>query len=330
MQFNAYRLYKKNEQITSRFEKMSLDQLTAGEVVIRVDYSSVNYKDALILNGGAQILRASALNGGIDLAGTVMESFSPRFSEGDKVMVCGGGLSEIFDGGFAEYARVPENIVLKIPDSFTEFEAMAIGTAGFTAALSLLRMEQNGQRPDQGPILVTGATGGVGSIAIDILSNQGYRVVALTGKTEQHDYLRAIGAHEIIDRNSLSMGDQLLEEELWAGAIDNVGGDLLGWLTRTVKNYGNIVSVGMAGGELAFPTTAMPFILRGISLLGGSSIQPPSKLRDRIWARLATDLKPKHLQRIATRTIGFEELPTVFDDYIKGRIVGRTVVKFSS
>ncbi len=326
--FKAFRIHDDDGAIRAGFEQMEVNNLTDGEVVIRVSYSDVNYKDALAATGKGKILRKPPLNGGIDLSGTVESSGDNRFKAEDKVLVCGCGLSETIDGGYAEYARIPANCVVKIPDGISEREAMAIGTAGFTAALAVMRMEQNGQTPEHGPIVVTGATGGVGSIAIDILAGRGYSITAFTGKKDQHDYLRSLGVSDFIDRNEIDMGTRPLEKAQWGGAVDNVGGDTLGWLTRTVKPWGSIASIGLAGG-FKLETTVMPFILRGVSLLGINSIEMPNSMRDEAWWRLASDLKPKHLDEIVTKEVAFDDLPSVFDDYINASVTGRTVVKIT-
>ncbi len=327
--FRAFRIHDEAGETRAGFEELTLEELTEGEVVVRVEFSDVNYKDALAATGKGRILRRSPLNGGIDLAGRVVSSMDSRFGEGDAVLVCGCGLSETHDGGFAEYARVPGRCVVALPDGLSTREAMAIGTAGYTAALAVQRMEDNGQHPDLGPVLVTGATGGVGSIAIDMLAGLGYHVVALTGKSTQQDYLHELGAAELIDRHGLEMGTRPLEKARWGGAVDNVGGDVLAWLTRTVNEWGNIASIGLAGG-VKLETTVMPFILRGVSLLGINSVVTPPAVRARAWQRLASDLKPRHLERIVTRTVAFDALPGVFDDYIAGAVVGRTVVEIGA
>jgi NADPH2:quinone reductase len=205
---------------------------------------------------------------------------------------------------------------------------MKLGTAGFTAALAVHRMEQNGQTPDKGPIVVTGATGGVGSLAIDMLDSRGYEVVAVSGKPEADEYLRAIGAARILRRQDIDSGKRPMEKALWAGAIDNLGGDLLTWLTRTVDQWGNIASVGLAASP-ELKTTVMPFILRGVNLLGINSVYTPRDLRLAVWGRLAGDLAPRHLDRICTKVVDFDALPAQFDDYLKGLVIGRTVVRIS-
>ena len=324
-QFKAYRIHNDDGNIKAGFETVSLDDLTEGNVVIRAAYSGVNYKDALAATGKGKILRKYPLIGGVDVSGVVAESHSNRLQSGDKVVVCGCDLSETRDGGYAEYVRVPADCVVKLPDNISLFEAMAIGTAGFTAALAVDRMEQNGQTPDHGPILVTGATGGVGSIAIDILSGSGYEVVALTGKAESEDYLETLGAARVLLRADLDLGKRPMERAEWGGAIDNLGGEVLTWLTRTTKPFGNIAAIGLAA-SWELNTTVMPFILRGVSLLGINSVLCPPAMRQQGWERLGSDLRPSHLDRIVTRTVPFDQLPDAFDALVDGTNTGRTVV----
>ena len=326
MPFKAFRIHQQEKGVSTGFEDLEVENLTDGDVVVRVAYSGINFKDALAATGAAKILRAPELNGGIDFSGVVESSESPNFRVGQKVLVCGCGLSEIRDGGFSEVARVPGECVVSVPDSLDLREVMALGTAGFTAAIAMIRLEENGQDPSQGQMIVTGATGGVGSIVIDMLSAKGFEVVALTGKSDQHEYLRQLGASDFIDRHSVEMGGRPLEKGLWGGAVDNVGGETLGWLTRTVQPWGSIASIGNASG-IKLETTVMPFILRGVSLLGINSIEMPSSLRNKAWKRLSEDLKPAHLNLIAPRTIDFADLPNAFDEYLTGSVVGRTVVR---
>jgi len=323
--FRAFRVHEENGQITSRFESISLDDLGPGDVVVRIRYSTINYKDALAATGAGKILRRYPLVAGIDFAGEVISTGDARYRVGDKVLVTGCELSETHDGGYAEYARVSGDWVVPIPTPLDEFKAMGLGTAGFTAALAIHRMEQNGQQPGNGPVVVTGATGGVGSIAINMLSARGYDVVAVSGKPEATSYLRAVGAKQVLQRQEVVIGSRPLEAARWAGAIDSVGGDLLGWLIRTVSFRGNVASVGLVGGA-EFSTSVMPFILRGVNLLGINSSATPRNLRLEVWKRIGTDLLPPNLERIVTRTVRFEELPEAFEDYLKGRVVGRTVV----
>jgi NADPH2:quinone reductase len=324
--FRAFRIHASKEGTSAGFEQMAVDDLTPGEVVIKAAWSDINYKDALAATGKGRILRTSPLNGGIDVSGHVVSSTDPRFKEGDAVVVCGCGLSETIDGGYAEYARVPAWSVVPLPDGLTLRDAMAIGTAGFTAAIAVQRMEDNGQVPETGPIVVTGATGGVGSYAIDLLSGLGYEVLAFTGKTEQEPYLKELGASGLLNRKDLEMGTKPLESEQWGGAVDSVGGDTLAWLTRTTSVWGNIASVGLAGG-FKLETTVMPFILRGVSLLGINSVECPQYVRERAWSRLAGDLRPRHLDTIANREVSLGELPSVFEEYTDGAVTGRTVVR---
>jgi acrylyl-CoA reductase (NADPH) len=324
--FRAFRIHSEGGKIAARFEELTLEDLGPGEVVIRVSHSGINYKDALAATGAGKILRRYPLVGGIDLAGVVESSGDPRFRAGDAVLVTGCGLSETHDGGYAQLARVPGDWVIPMPQGLDAATAMAIGTAGFTAALAIHRMEQNGQQPAAGPIAVTGASGGVGSIAIDMLSVRGYRVVAVSGKADASAYLKELGASEVLLRADLDLGSRPLETARFAGAIDNLGGEMLTWLTRTVDFWGNIASIGLAAGP-ELKTTVMPFILRGVALLGINSSATRREWRLAVWQRIATDLRPKHLARIVTRTIDFDDLPGAFPAYLEGRITGRTVVR---
>jgi NADPH2:quinone reductase len=324
--FRAYRIHQENGKVSGRMETIGLDDLNDGQVVVKVAYSSINFKDALAATGAGKILRRYPLVGGIDLAGEVVSSTDSTVVPGQQVLVNGCNLSETRDGGYAQYARVRSDAVVPIPAGMDAFQAMALGTAGFTAALAIHRMEQNGQHPDQGEVIVTGATGGVGSIAIDLLAGRGYRVVAVSGKKAAVPYLEQLGASRVVLRDTIVMGTKPLEEGRWAGAIDNLGGDMLAWLTRTTMQWGNIASIGMASsGELK--TTVMPFILRGVNLLGINSTLTPYPLRLDVWRRLGSDLKPRHLDKIVTKTIAFDQLPDAFAGYLQGNVTGRTVVK---
>jgi acrylyl-CoA reductase (NADPH) len=327
--FKAFRIHSEDgRHVEARLEDITLDDLSDGDVVIRGAWSSINYKDALAGTGAGRILRRFPLVGGVDIAGTVVSSTDPRISEGDEVIVNGCGLSETHDGGFAEYARVRGEWTTPIPAGLDARTAMGLGTAGFTAALAIHRMEQNGQTPDQGPVIVSGATGGVGSFAIDMLSRRGYSVTALTSKATANEYLQALGATEILNLKELELGGRPLEKAVWGGAIDNLGGDVLAWLTRTIKPYGNIASIGLvAGTELS--TTVMPFILRGVSLLGINSVEVPRDLRITVWNRIADDLAPGHLDRIVNREIALADLPDALPGYIDGTVTGRTIVRLS-
>lgn len=324
--FRAFRIDQDNDRIVAGFCELSLEDLTAGEVVIKVSHSTINYKDALAATGAGKILRTYPLVGGIDLAGTVVSSEDEHLEPGAEVLVNGCGLSETVDGGYAEYARVKSDSVVPVPAGMTAAQAMQIGTAGYTAALAIQRMEQNNQLPENGPIVVTGASGGVGSIAVDMLDGRGYEVVALTGKAEQAEYLKSIGAHEVLLRGEVDLGKRPMEKARWGGAIDNLGGDVLTWLTRTVKYGGNIASIGLAASP-TLNTTVLPFILRAVCLLGINSVDTPRNLRLQVWQRIGGDLRPRHLDEISGRTIEFDELPDAFQAYIDGTVTGRTVVK---
>ncbi len=326
MEIRAFRIEETPEGPRGRLVTLPAARLTPGAVQVRVLWSSVNYKDALAGTGRAPILRRYPLNGGIDAAGVVAASEDPRFRPGDRVVVTGCGLSETRDGGFAERINVPPECVVPLPEGLTLREAMAIGTAGFTVALALQRLEAVGLTPAHGPFVVTGATGGVGMLAVDILAGAGFEVVAVTGKPERAEALRALGAAEVLDRRTLDLGTRPLEQARWGGALDNVGGELLGWLSRTVRPWGAIASVGLAGG-MELRTTVMPFILRGISLVGVSSANCPAEWRARLWARLAGPLRPRHLDRIVTGAVTLEGLPEVFEAMLAGRHVGRTLVR---
>lgn len=327
--FRAFRIDQKDGRIEAGFTTLALDDLSDGDVVVKVSHSTINYKDALAATGAGKILRTFPLVGGIDLAGTVVSSADERFSEGDPVLVNGCGLSETRDGGYAEYARVEGDSVVPIPAGMNALEAMQIGTAGYTAALAIHRLQQNDQRPDKGPVVVTGATGGVGSVAIDMLDGLGFETVAVTGKAEQSQYLESIGAHRVLLREAIDFGKRPMEKALWGGAIDNLGGEVLTWLTRTVNYGGNIASVGLAAG-FELRTTVLPFILRAVCLLGINSVDTPRDLRLDVWQRLGSDLRPRHLDVIGSRTIGFDELPNCFQSYIDGSVTGRTVVQIAS
>lgn len=323
--FRAFRIDEQDGEIVAGFQELSLDDLSEGNVVVRVTHSTINYKDALAATGKGRILRRYPLNGGIDLAGVVVSSEDAEFQPGTHVLMTGCGLSETVDGGYSECARVDSQGLVPVPEGMSCAEAMQIGTAGYTAALAIHRMEQNGQSPDQGPVVVTGATGGVGSIAIDMLAGRGYEIAALTGKASEEAYLREIGAQTILLRDELDLGKRPMEKAEWAGAIDNLGGDYLTWLTRTMSYGGNIASIGLAASH-ELNTTVMPFILRAVCLLGINSVDTPRELRRAVWARIGGDLKPQHLDTIGHTTISFDELPDAFQAYIDGTVTGRIVV----
>ncbi len=324
--FKAYRTFEQDNVVSSRFVNLALDDLDPGDVVIRTKYSTINYKDALSYGGAGKIMRKFPTVAGIDLAGTVESSNDTRWKRGDKVIVTGYDLGVSHDGGYAEYARVPGDWIVRRPESMTAFDAMTLGTAGFTAALAIHLMQHNGLAPDNGPVAVTGATGGVGSVATEILAKLGYHVVAITGKARESEYLRHIGAKEVMLRSSLDFAKiRPLEKATWGGAIDNLGGDMLAWLLATSKIAGTVAAVGLAA-DMKLNTTVAPFILRGVHLLGTDSANTPMALRQALWNKLAIDWRPDRVHD-EVRTIDFEDLPTHFDAYLKGMARGRTVVR---
>jgi acrylyl-CoA reductase (NADPH) len=323
--FRAFRIHEQAGVVRASIDEVRLEDLSPGDVLVRIRYSSVNYKDALAATGRGRIVRHFPLVGGVDAAGVVESCAEGGLQSGDPVLVHGCGLGETHDGGFAEYLRVPTQWVVKLPSGLGLLDAMAIGTAGFSAALALQRMEDNGQQPEQGPVVVTGAGGGVGSLTVDIFSQRGYEVVAITGRSDLQAYLTELGARRVLRRADLQFGTRALETGLWAGAVDNVGGEMLAWLTRTVRPWGNIASIGLVGGS-DLSLTVMPFILRGVTLLGVSSSNCPMPLRRRIWGRLAGDLHPAHLQRIVSGVLPLEALPEAFDRILSGQVTGRLVV----
>ena len=323
--FSAYRIFEQDGKSTGCFVDLSLDDLDPGEVVIQTHYSSVNYKDALAATGASKVIRRFPCVGGIDVSGVVTNSSDTRFKAGDQVLVTGYDMGVAHDGGYAEYVRVPADWVVPLPQGLTLFDAMALGTAGFTAALSIHRLEQNELTPDKGKVIVTGATGGVASLAIQMLAQLGYHVVALTGKDAEHEYLKSLGVSEILSRKDLAMGTRPLEKAQWAGALDAVGGETLAWLTRTMQQNGVIASFGNAGG-IPLNTTVMPFILRGVRLIGIDSAATAMPLRRQIWQRLVTNLRPKLLKQIV-HVVPFAELPPIFPLMLQGKLRGRTVVE---
>ncbi len=323
--FQAFRIRNDGAGYRSGIEDISIDDLAPGEIVIKTAYSSVNYKDALAGTGEGKILRAFPLVGGIDVAGHVVSSTDPTFKEGDAVLVTGSGLSEVRDGGYAQYARIEAKWAIPLPPGLTLRESMVIGTAGFTAALALLRMEDNRQTPALGPLAVTGATGGVGSLAVDIFSRAGYEVHAISGKAEHADYLQRLGASQVLRREALADAKPM-EAARFGGGLDNVGGPMLASLLARTRPYGNVASAGLAASaELS--TTVMPFIIRGVSLLGVASAGTARDIRDEVWKRLATEWKPAHLDAICTREVTLDELPGVFGGMLAGGSFGRTLVR---
>ena len=322
--FPAFRIHDDDAGYRSGIEDVSLDDLAAGEVVIEAAYSSVNFKDALAGTGQGRILRRFPLVGGIDAAGHVVASTDPAFREGDAVLVTGCGLSETRDGGYSRFVRLESRWTIPLPSGLTLRESMILGTAGFTAALALLRMDENRQVPGLGPLAVTGATGGVGSLAVDIFSRAGYTVHAISGKPEHADYLKAIGASEVLGRDALA-SNRPLESTRFGGGLDNVGGSMLASLLAQTAPYGNVASAGLAATH-ELPATVMPFIIRGVSLLGVASAGTARDIREEVWRRLATDWKPRHLDRICTREATLEHLPDVFATILAGGSVGRTLI----
>ncbi len=323
--FRAFRIHNDSAGYRSGIDTVSLGDLSPGEIVIKTAYSSVNYKDALAGTGQGKILRSFPLVGGIDVAGHVVSSSDPAFKEGDAVLVTGCGLSETRDGGYGEYARIEAQWAIPLPTGLSLRESMILGTAGFTAGLALLRMEQNRQSPSLGPLVVTGATGGVGSLAIDIFVRAGYDVLAVSGKADQADYLKRIGAAQVLGREALSTR-RPMEAARFGGGLDNVGGPMLASLLAQTTPYGNVATAGLAAtAELA--TTVMPFIIRGVSLLGVASAGTARDIREEVWRRLSSGWKPAHLDAICTREVGLGELSDVFTGMLAGGSLGRTLVR---
>jgi len=327
--FKAFRVHADKSGVSAGVEQLTLNDLTPGEVIVRGEWSSINYKDALGATGAGKILRSSPLIGGVDIAGTVITSSDPLVKEGDRVLMNGGGLSEVRDGGFTEVASLPTGGPIVIPDGLSSRDAMLVGTAGFTAAYAIHRMQLNGQKPENGTIAVTGATGGVGSMAVDMLSGIGYNVSAISSKGgEQADYLKSLGASEVLTLSEVDFGSRPLEKAVWAGAIDNLGGETLAGLLRTVKPDANVAAIGLAQG-FKVDTTVMPFILRGVNLLGINSVDVPRELRTEIWGRVATDLRPSHLDEINAQEVTLDTLGEAMQPYIDGKVTGRTLVKIA-
>lgn len=323
--FRAFRIHGEGKTHRAGVEEIGFDDLADGEVDIRVEFSSINYKDALAGTGTGRILRRFPLVGGIDVAGRVVRSRDAHFREGDAVLVTGSGLSETRDGGYAEYARLESKWVVPLPSGLTLEEAMILGTAGFTAGLALHRMIAAGQTPEMGPVVVTGATGGVGMLAIDILTRAGFEAHAISGKADQFDALIALGARQCVSRHDLHWGQRPLETSRWAGAIDNVGGEMLAGLTRVIHPYGSIASCGLVQSH-ELHTTVMPFIIRGVSVLGIASAGTAYPIRRRVWEHLSSDWKPAHLETIRTGRVDLAGLPAVFARMLAGESFGRTLV----
>lgn len=323
--FKSLRLFDEGGKVAARVTQVALSELSAGEVVIQTAYSSVNYKDALAATGAGKIIRSFPRIGGIDATGTVISSADARFKAGDEVICTSYEFGVGHDGGFSQVCRVPADWVVPLPRGLSLFEAGALGVAGYTAGLAVELLELNGMAPQNGKILVNGATGGVATLAIDMLAGRGYSVVAMSGKDAEHGFLQKLGAKEVLARQGLDAGSRPLEKALWAAAFDSVGGDQLAWLTRTMQQGGLIASFGNAGG-IELKTTVLPFILRGVRLIGVDSGFTPMPLRRKVWQRLATDLKPRHINDIA-HIVTLDDLPAYFDSMLKGQIRGRAVVK---
>jgi len=325
--FKAYRTYEDQGIVASRFVDMEVDELDPGDVLVRTKYSTINYKDALSYNGTGRIMRKFPTVAGIDMSGTVESSSDPRWRKGDKVIVHAYDMGVAHDGGYSEYVRVPGDWVVRRPEGMTAFDAMTLGTAGFTAALAIHLMQHNGLEPSKGPVAVTGATGGVGCVAIEVLAKLGYDVVAITGKAkEEGEWLRSIGAKEVLARQSIDLANiRPLGASTYAGAIDNLGGDMLAWLLSMQKIGGTVAAVGLAA-DMKLITTVAPFILRGVHLIGVDSANCPMALRQMLWNKLAVAWRPDRVHD-QVRTIDFDDLPTHFDAYLKGMVRGRTVVR---
>lgn len=324
--FKAYRIFSENDRVGGRVVDAFLGELTGGEVVFRTAYASVNYKDALAATGtGGKIIRKYPLIGGIDATGVVTSSSDARFKAGDEVICTSYEFGTGHDGGWSQVCRVPADWVVPLPDGLTLYDAAALGVAGYTAGLAIELLELNGLAPRNGKVLVNGATGGVSALAIDMLAGLGYHVVAVTGKQAEHGYLQKLGAKEVLPRPEMEGRPRPLEKALWSAAFDSVGGEQLAWLTRTVQPDGLIAAYGNAGG-IELRTTVLPFILRGVRLIGVNSGDTPMPLRRRIWNRLAADLRPRHLGDIA-HVIALEDLPAYFEKMLKAQIRGRAVVR---
>ncbi len=315
-----------DDDVVRELSTLEPDALPDGEVTVRVAFSSVNYKDALATTAKGQVARISPLVPGIDLAGEVVESSAPGVSEGQQVIAHGYEIGVARHGGYAEYARVPADWVVPLPDGLDARQAMALGTAGYTAALSVHLLEQRGLAPDQGPVLVTGATGGVGSVAVGILAERGYEVVGSTGKESEHDYLRGLGASDVVSREEATAeSERPLEKERWAGAVDPVGGPALAYILRTLR-YGGAAAVSGLTGGIAVKATVLPFVLRGVAVIGVDSVATPIELRRAVWERLGGDLRPRGLEDMIVE-VPLEGVEEVLDRILTGGVRGRTVVR---
>lgn len=324
--FQAVVVDKVDEDFSVKVKEITLEDLSDGEVVIKVQYSGINYKDGLASIPNGKIVRSYPHIPGIDLAGVVVSSEDSRFKEGDRVIATSYEIGVSHSGGYSEYARIPADWIVPLPEGLSLKEAMIIGTAGFTAALSIERLEENGLRKEQGQVLVTGATGGVGSLGVSMLHKLGYEVVASSGKEEAKEYLLSIGAKEVISREAVYDGSiKALDKQLWTAAMDPVGGKSLAAILSKIKYNGSVAVSGLTGGG-EVPTSVFPFILRGINLLGIDSVYCPNEIRTKVWNRLATDLKPDHLEQLIFKEVGLQELPEILPTILNGGISGRIIV----
>ncbi|WP_312097412.1 acryloyl-CoA reductase [Niallia sp.] len=324
--FRAVVVDNKDGNFTVETKRVVLEDLSSGEVVIKVHYSGVNYKDGLASTPDGKIVRSFPHIPGIDLAGIVVSSEDSRFKEGDPVIATSYEIGVSHSGGYSEYARVPAEWIVPLPAGLSLKEAMIIGTAGFTAALSIQRLQDNGVKKENGPVLVTGATGGVGSFGVAMLSKLGFDVVASSGKKEAADYLTSIGASSVIGRDEVYNGKvKALDKQLWAGAVDPVGGESLAAIISKITYGGSVAVSGLTGGG-AVPTSVFPFILRGVNLLGIDSVYCPMEIRQKLWERIATDLKPEDLTSFIHKEVSLQQLPEELPTILKGGITGRIIV----
>lgn len=325
--FKAYQITKDDEGQKAALTTLTDDDLMEGDVTVEVEYSALNYKDGLAMTGRVPVVRRFPLTPGIDFAGTVISSESSTFSVGDKVVLNGFGVGEVHSGGFAEKARVKSDWLVPLPAGISSWQAMAVGTAGYTSMLCVLALERHGVTPESGDILVTGAAGGVGSVAVLLLSKLGYRVTAVTGRMEEADYLKDLGAADVIERASFSQKARPLAKELWAGAVDVAGGNTLANVLSQMRYGGAVAACGLAE-SMDLPTSVAPFILRGVTLYGVDSVMAPLDVREKAWKRIVEDLNLQKLEKM-TREIGMEEVPAAAEAILNGKVRGRTVVRVS-
>lgn len=317
----------KNDNFTVKVSELTMNDLPDGDVLVKVTYSSINYKDSLATIPNGNIVNSYPFVPGIDLAGVVVSSSDARFKEGDEVLATSYEIGVSHFGGYSEYARIPSQWIVPLPKGLTLKEAMIIGTAGFTAALSVQRLKENGVSPEKGKVLVTGATGGVGSFAVSILSTLGYQVEASTGKESEQEYLKSLGATSIVSRDEVFDGKiKALGKQKWAAAVDSVGGEPLASLLSQIQYGGSVAISGLTAGT-KLPTTVFPFILRGVNILGIDSVYCPMDIRLKVWERLATDFKPADLNKFIQQEVTLQQLPDVLPMLLKGQARGRTLVK---